>query len=151
MEGGEAVAVGVHKGEQPWFDQLGVVHGGLAEWLEDHSRRQPRGPLQLQPVEMLELGEIARVEAADIGPPPFLVGLARRRQPLVGRKRRLPAVAQPVGLAPELFQGFRVENHRYPTEPSISTWIILPPASWCWPLPANATESTSPLAPGSIR
>src|SRR6266581_6473825 len=32
-----------------------------------------------------------------------------------------------------------------------ATWIILPPASWCWPLPAKATESTSPLAPGSIR
>src|SRR5689334_15143889 len=28
---------------------------------------------------------------------------------------------------------------------------ILPPASWCCPLPANATLSTSPLAPGSIR
>src|SRR5919108_4505409 len=32
-----------------------------------------------------------------------------------------------------------------------ATWTILPPASWCWFSPANATESTSPLAPGSIR
>src|SRR5258706_14594643 len=32
-----------------------------------------------------------------------------------------------------------------------ATWIILPPASWCWPLPANAMERTSPFAPRSIR
>lgn len=25
-------------------------------------------------------------------------------------------------------------------------WIIFAPASWCWPGPANATESVSPLA-----
>jgi hypothetical protein len=25
-------------------------------------------------------------------------------------------------------------------------WCTLPPASWCWPLPANAIESTSPCA-----
>ena len=27
-----------------------------------------------------------------------------------------------------------------------ATWTHLPPASWCWPLPANAIESTSPCA-----
>ena len=27
---------------------------------------------------------------------------------------------------------------------------IFAPASWCWPLPAKAIESTSPRAPGSI-
>src|SRR5581483_3580035 len=25
-------------------------------------------------------------------------------------------------------------------------WTALPPASWCWPAPANAIESTSPCA-----
>src|ERR1043166_3021966 len=25
-------------------------------------------------------------------------------------------------------------------------WTALPPASWCWPLPANAIDSTSPCA-----
>src|SRR5262249_6078037 len=30
-----------------------------------------------------------------------------------------------------------------------AAWIILAPASWCWPLPANAIDSTSPCAPGS--
>ena len=29
--------------------------------------------------------------------------------------------------------------------------VILAPASWCWPSPANAIESTSPCAPGSLR
>src|SRR5437588_10476082 len=29
--------------------------------------------------------------------------------------------------------------------------VILPPASWCWPLPANAIESTSPRAPSPFR
>ena len=27
----------------------------------------------------------------------------------------------------------------------------LPPASWCWPLPAKAIDRISPCAPGSIR
>jgi hypothetical protein len=27
-----------------------------------------------------------------------------------------------------------------------ATWTHLPPASWCWPFPANAIESTSPWA-----
>ena len=27
---------------------------------------------------------------------------------------------------------------------------ILAPASWCWPSPENATESTSPLACGPV-
>ena len=31
-----------------------------------------------------------------------------------------------------------------------ATWTHLPPASWCWPLPANAIESTSPWAPSPI-
>ena len=31
-----------------------------------------------------------------------------------------------------------------------ATWTALPPASWCWPLPANAIESTSPWAPSPI-
>jgi hypothetical protein len=29
-----------------------------------------------------------------------------------------------------------------------ATWTALPPASWCWPLPAKAIESTSPWARG---
>src|SRR5918996_5049756 len=28
-----------------------------------------------------------------------------------------------------------------------ATWTHFPPASWCWPWPANAIESTSPWAP----
>src|ERR1043165_1513559 len=27
-----------------------------------------------------------------------------------------------------------------------AAWVIFAPASWCWPSPAIATESTSPLA-----
>src|ERR1700739_530208 len=27
-----------------------------------------------------------------------------------------------------------------------AAWMILPPASWCWPLPANAIERISPCA-----
>src|SRR5271157_4733046 len=30
-------------------------------------------------------------------------------------------------------------------------WIIFAPASWFWPFPANATESTSPRAPFPFR
>src|SRR6476620_364829 len=30
-------------------------------------------------------------------------------------------------------------------------WTILAPASWCWPSPANATDSVSPLAYGPMR
>src|SRR3954447_22064871 len=30
-------------------------------------------------------------------------------------------------------------------------WVILPPASWCWPSPAKAIESTSPCAPSPLR
>jgi len=40
MERGETVAVGVHKGEQPRLDQVGVFLRGLAEWLEDHALGQ---------------------------------------------------------------------------------------------------------------
>src|SRR3954452_17480822 len=29
-------------------------------------------------------------------------------------------------------------------------WTILAPASWCWPSPEKATESTSPLAWGPV-
>src|SRR5262245_64596006 len=31
-----------------------------------------------------------------------------------------------------------------------ATCTALPPASWCWPLPPNAIESTSPCAPSPI-
>src|SRR5436189_3158918 len=31
-----------------------------------------------------------------------------------------------------------------------ATWTALPPASWCWPLPANAIDSTSPCARSPI-
>src|SRR2546423_110831 len=31
-----------------------------------------------------------------------------------------------------------------------ATCTHLPPASWCWPLPAKAIESTSPCAPSPI-
>src|SRR4029078_9613037 len=31
-----------------------------------------------------------------------------------------------------------------------ATWTTLPPASWCWPLPAKAIESTSPCARSPI-
>src|ERR1700746_1327971 len=30
-------------------------------------------------------------------------------------------------------------------------WTILAPASWCWPSPANATDSVSPLACSPLR
>src|SRR6185437_15770973 len=30
-------------------------------------------------------------------------------------------------------------------------WVILPPASWFWPWPAKAIESTSPCAPSPFR
>src|SRR6202012_1487880 len=32
-----------------------------------------------------------------------------------------------------------------------AAWTILPPASWCWPLPANAIERISPWARSPIR
>src|SRR6266540_7026857 len=31
-----------------------------------------------------------------------------------------------------------------------ATWTHLPPASWCWPEPANAIERTSPCARSPI-
>src|ERR687883_293772 len=31
-----------------------------------------------------------------------------------------------------------------------ATWTALPPASWCWPSPAKAIESTSPCAPSPM-
>src|SRR3954451_14261974 len=31
-----------------------------------------------------------------------------------------------------------------------AVWTHLPPASWCWPLPANAIDSTSPCAPSPV-
>src|SRR3954469_6749055 len=30
-------------------------------------------------------------------------------------------------------------------------WMILPPASWCWPLPANAIDRISPCARWPMR
>src|SRR3954470_12434012 len=32
-----------------------------------------------------------------------------------------------------------------------AAWMILPPASWCWPLPANAIDRISPCARSPIR
>src|SRR4051812_31665166 len=32
-----------------------------------------------------------------------------------------------------------------------AAWTILAPASWCWPLPANAIDRTSPCARSPIR
>src|SRR5438067_3340481 len=31
-----------------------------------------------------------------------------------------------------------------------ATWTAFPPASWCWPLPAKAIDSTSPCARSPI-
>src|SRR3954447_10595870 len=31
-----------------------------------------------------------------------------------------------------------------------ATWVIFAPASWCWPGPAYATDSTSPCAFGPV-
>src|ERR1051325_7363834 len=31
-----------------------------------------------------------------------------------------------------------------------AAWVILAPASWCWPAPAYATDSTSPCAFGPV-
>ena len=31
-----------------------------------------------------------------------------------------------------------------------AAWVIFAPASWCWPGPAYATESTSPCAFGPV-
>jgi hypothetical protein len=32
-----------------------------------------------------------------------------------------------------------------------AAWTIFAPASWCWPLPAKAIESTSPCARSPMR
>jgi hypothetical protein len=32
-----------------------------------------------------------------------------------------------------------------------AAWMIFPPASWCWPAPANAIERISPCARSPIR
>jgi hypothetical protein len=32
-----------------------------------------------------------------------------------------------------------------------AAWMILPPASWCWPAPAKAIERISPWARSPIR
>src|SRR5437660_1179885 len=123
MERSETVAIGVHKGEQPRFDQLRMVLRRLAERLENHTVRQARRALQLQAIEVLERRELARVEPADVGAPPFLIGLAWHRQAFEGLEGILPPVAQPDGVPPECFQGLRCESHRQPTEPSISSWM----------------------------
>src|SRR3954467_14733666 len=32
-----------------------------------------------------------------------------------------------------------------------AAWMIFPPASWCWPLPANAIDRISPCASSPMR
>src|SRR5205814_614823 len=123
VEGGEAVAVGVHKGEEPRLDELGMVLRRLAKRLEDDALRQRLGEDQLLAVEVLERRELVGVESADVGAPPLLVGLARHGQALVRVQRLPPDVAQPARFALELVQGLRVDRHVYPTEPSISSCI----------------------------
>src|SRR5438093_618331 len=123
VEGGEAVAVGVHKGEEMRLDELGMVLGRLAKGHENDALRQRLGEYQLLAVEVLQRRELVGVEAADVGAPPLLVGLARHGQPLVRLQRLPPDVAQPARFALELVQGLRVDRHRQPTEPSISSWM----------------------------
>src|SRR5438552_5742695 len=143
MERRETIAVSVHKGEQPRFDQLRMVFRRLAEWLENHTGRQARRALQLQAIEVLERRELARVETADVRAAPFLIGLAWRWQPLVRVERSAPPLLQPVGLPLEHPQRFRVESHGYPTEPSISSWMSR--------FSSTAYSSGSSLVNGSMK
>src|SRR2546426_4312482 len=83
MECGETVAVGVHKGEQPRLDQVGVFLRGLAEWLEGHALGQRRRPEEPFAVAGLGLGELALVETAGVGPPALLPGRSGRPQAAV--------------------------------------------------------------------
>src|SRR5438105_13767079 len=109
MQRSETIAVRVHKGEQPRLDELRVVLRGLAKRLEDYPRGQPRWPLQLQAIKVLEPRVFAGVEPADVCAPPRFVRLARQRQALVGVERRVPAVAMPSRLTMDtrLPQGYR--------------------------------------------
>ena len=74
---------------------------------------------------VLEVGVLVGVEQRNIGASPLLVCLTWPWKPFIGFQRRAPAVAQPVRLTLEeqvLKGGFR-NNHCYPTEPSISSWM----------------------------
>src|SRR5438105_2065110 len=70
MKRREAVAVGVHKGEEARLDQLGMVLGRLSQRLEDHSLWQGRRQEELVTIEVLEPGILRGVEASDVGAPP---------------------------------------------------------------------------------
>src|SRR5207248_3878364 len=123
MKRREAVAVGVHKGEEPRLDKLGMLLGRPSQRLEDHALGQRRRQDELVAVQVLEPGILRGVEASDVGAPPLLVRFARRGELLEGGEGRFAALAQPGRFALELVQGFGGEGHGYPTEPSISSWM----------------------------
>ena len=52
-----------------------------------------------------------------------------------------------VAAAPPFFE---IDFDVITLEVFLATWTTLPPASWCWPLPAKAIESTSPCARSPI-
>ena len=143
VQRGESIAVGADQREQARLDQLGVILRGLAQGFEDHTLRQRRRKDKLLAVQVLELRELARVEPADVGAPPLLIGLARDGQAFEAVQRALPALAQPVGLPLEHPQGFGGESHRYPTEPSISSWMSR--------FSSTAYSSGSSLVNGSMK
>src|SRR5437764_2124437 len=143
VERGEAVAVCVHKGEQPRLNEVGVLFRRLPQRLQDDAVRQRLGQQELLTVEMLELRVAVRVEAADVGASPLLVCLAWRSQLLEARECRLAPLAQPARFALELVQGFRSQCHSYPTEPSISSWMSR--------LSSTAYSSGSSFVNGSMK
>ena len=140
----EAIPVGADHREEERLDERRVIHGRRRQWLDDHALRQ----LALfghRSVGMLELRKLRRVEACEVGAAPLLIGPAWHGQPLIGLQSRAPTLAQPVGFAPELFalEGLGRKWHRYPTEPSISSWIKR--------LSSTAYSSGSSLVNGSMK
>src|SRR5215467_6410033 len=119
VKGGESIAVCVHKGEQARFDQVAVLLRRDSQRLEDDALRQSLGEDQLLTIEVLEPRELVRVEPADVGAAPLLVGLAGRGQLLEGRERALAPLAQPARFALELVQGLAAYRHlSRPSPPS---------------------------------
>src|SRR5262249_35787647 len=134
--------------EQPRLDQVRVLLGCLAQRHQDGALGQRLGKDELLAVEVLELRELARVETADVGPPPLFVRLARGGKAFVGVQRLAADVAQPARFALELLQGLARDRHLSSPAQADATDLrrscrpsaLLPP-----PLLAHA--STDALAP----
>src|SRR4029077_153470 len=123
VEGGETVAVGVNKREEPRLKEIRVLGGGDDQWLQDHAVRQRTFTLEPRAVTVRWRRQVRKVDAAHVSPAPLLIGLARHRKPFVIGKGAFAATAQPVGFALDLLQGFCCQSQSYPTEPSISSWM----------------------------